>query len=241
MTTIGNNLQRVRERIVSACQAAGRDAGDVRLLAVSKTFDAEAVRQAFTAGQRAFGENYIQEGVEKVTLLRDLAAEWHMIGPIQSNKTRAVAEHFDWVHTIDRLRTAQRLNDQRPDGLPPLQVCVQVNIDSGANKSGVTSEEVQELALAVASMPRLALRGLMAIPEPVPDGGPQHAAHRQMHALFVRIGRLEPIARQGQWDTLSLGMSADLEVAIAEGSTLVRVGSAIFGNRVQAGATSSVR
>ncbi len=231
MTTIGNNLQRVRERIAAACLVAGRPPDSVSLLAVSKTFDAEAVREAFTAGQRAFGENYIQEGVEKITLLGDLALQWHMIGPIQSNKSRLVAENFDWVHTIDRLKIAERLADQRPVGLPQLDVCVQVNIDGGASKSGVTVAEAASLALAVVRMPRLRLRGLMAIPDPVDGIDAQRAVHRRMRALFDEIGALEPISAQGHWDTLSLGMSGDLEAAVQEGSTLVRVGSAIFGAR----------
>jgi pyridoxal phosphate enzyme (YggS family) len=231
MTTIGNNLQRVRQRIDSACQAAGRNAEDVKLLAVSKTFDAEVVRQAFTAGQKAFGENYIQEGVEKITLLRDLGAQWHMIGPIQSNKSRLVAENFDWVHTIDRLKIAERLADQRPADFPPLDVCVQVNIDGGASKSGVPPQEVVTLALAVVQMPRLRLRGLMAIPDPVEDIDAQRMVHRRMRALFDDIGALAPMSGSGHWDTLSLGMSGDMEAAILEGSTMVRVGSAIFGAR----------
>ena len=231
MTTIGNNLQRVRERIAAACLAAGRAPDDVALLAVSKTFDAEAVRQACTAGQRAFGENYIQEGVEKITLLRDLGLEWHMIGPIQSNKSRLVAEHFDWVHTIDRIRIAQRLSEQRPIGLSPLDVCVQVNIDGGPSKAGVTVAEAAELALSVVQMPRLRLRGLMAIPDPAGSVESDRAVHRRMRALFDEIGALAPIAASGCWDTLSLGMSGDLEAAIHEGSTMVRVGSAIFGAR----------
>jgi len=198
------------------------------LLAVSKTFPAEAVRAAHAAGQRAFGENYVQEGVAKIEALADLRAdiEWHCIGPLQSNKTRPVAEHFDWVHSIDRLKIAQRLDEQRPAHLPPLQVCLQVNVDGGANKSGVAPQDALELARAVAALPRLRLRGLMAIPEPAPDFTAQRALFMRASAVFDQI-REAGIAL----DTLSLGMSADLEAAIAAGSTMVRVGTAIFGAR----------
>src|SRR6478735_753657 len=181
MTMIGDKLQQVRTRIVTASTAAGRDPASVRLLAVSKTFDADAVRSAHAAGQRAFGENYVQEGVAKIEALADLRAqlEWHCIGPLQSNKTRVVAAHFDWVHGIDRLKIAERLAEQRPAGLPPLQVCLQVNVDGGANKSGVAPEDALALAQAVAALPRLRLRGLMAIPEPAPD-------FESQRALFLR-------------------------------------------------------
>jgi len=228
MTVIHHNLQQVQARIVKACTAAGRPAGAVRLLAVSKTFGPEAVREAHAAGQRAFGENYVQEGVAKIEALADLRAEleWHCIGPLQSNKTRPVAEHFDWVHSIDRLKIAQRLAEQRPAGLPPLQVCLQVNVDGGANKSGVPPEEVLPLARAVAALPHLRLRGLMAIPEPAPDAQARRAVCLRARAVFDRV-RAEGI----DLDTLSLGMSADLEAAIAAGSTLVRIGTAIFGAR----------
>ena len=211
-----------------ACTAAGRDPASVRLLAVSKTFPAEAVREAHAAGQIAFGENYVQEGVAKIEALSDLRAglEWHCVGPLQSNKTRPVAAHFDWVHSIDRLKIAERLAEQRPADLPPLQVCLQVNVDAGANKSGVTPEETLALARAVAALPRLRLRGLMAIPEPAPDFEAQRALFRRAAAVFeqMRGAGLEV-------DTLSLGMSADLEAAIAAGSTMVRIGTAIFGGR----------
>ncbi|MBT2321564.1 YggS family pyridoxal phosphate-dependent enzyme [Variovorax paradoxus] len=228
MTMIGDKLQQVRARIVTACTAAGRDPASVRLLAVSKTFPAEAVREARAAGQIAFGENYVQEGVAKIEALADLRGEleWHCIGPLQSNKTRPVAEHFDWVHGIDRLKIAERLAEQRPAHLPPLSVCLQVNVDGGPNKSGVPAEEALQLAQAVAALPRLRLRGLMAIPEPAPDFEAQRAVFLRAAVLFetLRTAGLE-------LDTLSLGMSADLEAAIAAGSTMVRVGTAIFGAR----------
>ena len=226
MTTIRTNLQRVHERMAAACAAAQRDVKEVRLLAVSKTFGPEAVREAFSAGQVAFGENYIQEAVEKITALRQLPIEWHCIGPIQSNKTRLVAGHFDWVHTVDRLKIAQRLSEQRPADLAPLQVCIQVNVDGGPTKSGVVPSDALVLAQAVAALPRLRLRGIMCIPEPAPD-------FAAACALFKRASDLlEDLNAQGlALDTLSMGMSADLEAAIASGSTMVRVGSAIFGTR----------
>lgn len=226
MTTIESNLQLVRARIATACRASGRNVQDVALLAVSKTFGPEAVRAAHAFGQRAFGENYIQEAVDKMALLADLPIEWHCIGPIQSNKTRLVATHFDWAHTIDRLKTAERLSAQRPAGRAPLNVCVQVNVDGGANKSGVRPDEVLVLAQAVAGLPGLKLRGLMAIPEHAPDFEAARAIHMRARALFDQLN-----AAGLGLDTLSLGMSADLEAAIAAGSTLVRVGSAIFGTR----------
>jgi len=228
MTMIGDKLQQVRGRIDQACRAAGRAPASVRLLAVSKTFGAEAVREAHAAGQEAFGENYVQEGVAKIQTLADLRErlEWHCIGPLQSNKTRVVAEHFDWVHSIDRLKIAERLSDQRPDSLGPLQVCLQVNIDGGPNKSGVTAGEALPLARAVAALPKLRLRGLMCIPEPAPD-------FESQRALFVRAADVFAQLRDAglDVDTLSLGMSSDLEAAIAAGSTMVRVGTAIFGAR----------
>lgn len=230
MTTIASNLQQVRARIATACAANGRSVEDVALLAVSKTFGPDAIRAAHAAGQRAFGENYIQEAVEKMALLADLALEWHCIGPIQSNKTRLVAAHFDWAHTIDRLRIAERLSVQRPPGRAPLNVCIQVNIDGGAAKSGVAPAEALALAQALAALPGLRLRGLMAIPEPAADFESAYSVHRRMRALFDQVN-----AAGLGLDTLSLGMSADLEAAIAAGSTLVRVGSAIFGTRARAG------
>jgi pyridoxal phosphate enzyme (YggS family) len=226
MTTISEQLKAVHVRIAAACLASGRSSADVSLLAVSKTFPAQAVSAAHAGGQRAFGENYIQEAVDKMALLHHLPVQWHCIGPIQSNKTRLVAEHFDWVHTVDRLKIAQRLSDQRPPHLAPLQVCLQVNVDGGANKSGATPEEVLALAQAVALLPGLSLRGLMCIPEPVADFDTARAVFGRAKAL------LEQCRDQGlRMDTLSMGMSADLEAAIAAGSTMVRVGSAIFGAR----------
>jgi pyridoxal phosphate enzyme (YggS family) len=226
MTTIPANLQRVRERIAAACAAAQRDVREVTLLAVSKTFGPEEVREAFSAGQRAFGENYIQEAVEKIGLLADLPLQWHCIGPVQSNKTRLVAAHFDWAHTVDRLKVAERLSAQRPPGLPPLQVCIQVNIDGGPTKAGVAPQEVLALAREVARLPCLALRGLMTIPEPVAGFEAQKAVHLRARALFDTL-RDAGLAL----DTLSMGMTADLEAAIAAGSTMVRIGTAIFGSR----------
>lgn len=228
MTMISGNLQQVRARIVTACTAVGRDPASVHLLAVSKTFPPEAVREAYALGQTAFGENYVQEGVAKIEDLHDLRdrLQWHCIGPLQSNKTRVVAEHFDWVHSIDRLKIAERLSEQRPAHLPPLQVCLQVNVDAGANKSGVPLEEALPLARAVAALPHLRLRGIMAIPEPAPDFEAQRELFLRAAGVFVQI-RKEGIAL----DTLSLGMSADLEAAVAAGSTMVRVGTAIFGQR----------
>jgi len=233
MATISDNLQQVRARIARACECAGRSPESVTLLAVSKTFGPQAVQEAVAAGQRSFGENYVQEGVDKVRHLREagvVGLQWHCIGPLQSNKTRPVAEHFDWVHTVDRLKVAQRLSEQRPEALGPLQVCVQVNIDGGANKSGVAPDAALALALAVSTLPRLQLRGLMAIPEPAADAGAARAVFDRVRALFDALGaQLRP---QGvRWDTLSMGMSDDLEAAIASGSTMVRVGSAIFGAR----------
>jgi pyridoxal phosphate enzyme (YggS family) len=195
-------------------------------LAVSKTFGADAVLQAHGAGQWAFGENYIQEAVGKITTLEHLPLQWHCIGPIQSNKTRLVAEHFDWVHTVDRLKVAQRLSEQRPAHLAPLQVCIQVNIDGGPTKSGVAPVEALALAQAVSQLPRLRLRGLMCIPESAPDFVAACAVFTRARALFDQIN-----AAGTAMDTLSMGMSADLEAAIASGSTMVRVGSAIFGTR----------
>ncbi|MBM3387580.1 MAG: YggS family pyridoxal phosphate-dependent enzyme [Betaproteobacteria bacterium] len=231
MNPIAQKLQAVHERIRAACNAAGRPEDAVRLLAVSKTFPAEDVRAAHAAGQTAFGENYIQEGVDKIAALREVGLQWHCIGPIQSNKTRLVAEHFDWVHSVDRLKIAQRLSAQRPQGLAPLHVCLQVNTDGGPSKSGVRPEEVLDLARAVMGLPRLVLRGLMTIPDPVHGFEQELALHRRATAVFERVrAELAP----PQWDTLSMGMTADLEAAIHAGSTLVRVGTAIFGGRTAA-------
>ena len=225
-SSIADNLAHVHAQIRAACQAAGRPEASVQLLAVSKTWGADAVRAAHAAGQTAFGENYIQEAVDKITALSDLPLEWHCIGPIQSNKTRLVAEHFDWVHSIDRLKIAQRLSEQRPAHLPPMQVCIQVNVDGGETKSGVSPQELPALAQAVAALPRLQLRGLMTIPEPAQTDAQMRAVHRQAKDLFDHL-RVQGLLL----DTLSMGMSADLHAAIAEGSTMVRVGTAIFGKR----------
>ncbi|MEK9802924.1 MAG: YggS family pyridoxal phosphate-dependent enzyme [Curvibacter sp.] len=226
MTVISDQLQAVHARIAAACYAAGRAVDSVQLLAVSKTFGPEAVRAAHAAGQTAFGENYIQEAVDKMALLADLPLQWHCIGPIQSNKTRLVAEHFDWAQTVDRLKIAQRLSEQRPAHRPALQICLQVNVDGGPTKSGVSPAELPALARAVAALPRLQLRGLMCIPDPLEDA-------QAMQAVFLRARALyESLRAQGlPLDTLSMGMSGDLEPAIAAGSTLVRVGTAIFGGR----------
>jgi pyridoxal phosphate enzyme (YggS family) len=245
MGSITNNLQEVRHRIAAACARAGRNANictlagppvgpglshDVTLLAVSKTFDEQAVREAFAAGQRAFGENYVQEALAKIDALADLrpGIQWHLIGPLQSNKTRAVAEAFDWVHSVDRLKTAQRLAEQRPAGLPPLNLCLQVNVSGEASKSGVAPEDLPALAHAVAALPasRVRLRGLMSIPEPAVDEAAQRMPHHLLRTLLraVNDGGLA-------LDTLSMGMSADMEAGVAEGATLVRVGTAIFGTR----------
>ena len=213
-------------RIAHAAEAAGRDAAEVSLLAVSKTWPADSVREAAAAGQRAFGENYVQEGADKVDALAGLGLEWHFIGPLQSNKTRLVANRFAWVHSIDRLKIAERLSAQRDAHLPPLEVCIQVNVSGEASKSGVAPGELPELAHAVAGLPRLRLRGLMAIPEPTSDVALQRARFAALRALCDRLNA-EGLAL----DTLSMGMSDDLEAAIAEGSTMVRVGTAIFGSR----------
>ena len=226
MTVIATRLQDLRARLANACREAGRDPASVTLLAVSKTFGAPSVREAYAAGQTAFGENYIQEAVDKMTALRDLPLQWHCIGPIQSNKTRLVAEHFDWAHTVDRLKVAQRLSEQRPAELPPLQVCVQVNVDGGASKSGVAPQDALALAQAVAQLPRLQLRGLMCIPDPQPDFAAMKAVFLRAQALLAQL-RAAGLAL----DTLSMGMTGDLEAAIHAGSTMVRVGTAIFGGR----------
>ena len=225
---MADKLQEVHRRIASACAAAGRPVESVTLLAVSKTFGAATVREAFDAGARRFGENYVQEGVDKIAALADLRGriEWHLIGPLQSNKTRAVAEQFDWVHSVDRLKIAQRLSEQRPKHLPPLQVCLQVNISGEASKSGLASPEVIAVAQAVSKLPGLRLRGLMAIPEAATTSVDQCRPHRALRELLLTLR-----ARGLEVDTLSMGMTADLEAAIAEGATIVRVGTAIFGQR----------
>ena len=230
MSTIAQNLQAVDASIVAAAGAAGRSPAGVRLLAVSKTFPADAVLEAISAGQTAFGENYLQEALDKMTAVSDALpgqkVEWHFIGPIQSNKTRPIAAHFDWVHTVDRLKIAQRLSEQRPDELGPLNICLQVNISGEVSKSGATAHELPELARLVAQLPRLRLRGLMAIPEPEPDFARQRAAFAKLRALAEGL-----IAQGIGVDTLSMGMSSDLAAAVAEGSTMLRVGSAVFGSR----------
>jgi pyridoxal phosphate enzyme (YggS family) len=198
-------------------------------LAVSKTFAADQVREVAASGQRDFGENYVQEGVDKIAALKDVPGlVWHCIGPLQSNKTRPVAEHFDWVHSVDRLKIAQRLSEQRPAGLPPLNICLQVNIDGGPTKAGVSPSEALSLAQAVSALPRLVLRGLMTIPDPVEGFDAQVAVHLQAKHLF---DELQAALALPQFDTLSMGMSADLEAAVKAGSTLVRVGTAVFGAR----------
>jgi pyridoxal phosphate enzyme (YggS family) len=228
MSHIADHLQAVHARIERAAQAAERSPDAVHLLAVSKTFPAEDVRAAFAAGQRAFGENYVQEAISKIEALADLRTqiEWHFIGPLQSNKTRPVAEHFDWVHSVDRLKIAQRLSEQRPDALPPLNVCLQVNVSGEASKSGATLDEAPALARAIAALPKLRLRGLMSIPEPADDLQVQREPHRILRTLFDSL-RADGIAL----DTMSMGMSSDLEAAVLEGATIVRVGTAIFGKR----------
>ena len=233
MSTIPANLQAVRERIAQAARACGRDPGTVELIAVSKTFPAAAVAAAAAAGQRAFGENYLQEALTKQAGLAAAGAtagtaalEWHFIGPIQSNKTGAIAAHFDWVHSVDRLKVAERLAQQRPAGRAALQVCIQVNVSGEASKSGVAPAELAGLARAVVTLPGLRLRGLMAIPEPTDDPARQRAAFARLRALADDL-RAAGVAL----DHLSMGMSGDLEAAIAEGATMVRVGTAIFGAR----------
>jgi pyridoxal phosphate enzyme (YggS family) len=228
MASIERKLQQLRQRIGDACTLAQRPVQSVTLLAVGKTFGADALREAHVAGQRAFGENYVQEALAKIEALADLrpAIEWHLIGPLQSNKTREVAAAFDWVHTLDRLKIAERLSAQRPAHLPPLQVCLQVNVSGEASKSGVEPAQVAALAQAVAALPRMRLRGLMSIPEAVDGMAAQRVPHRRLHELF------DALRAQGlDLDTLSMGMSGDLEAAIVEGATIVRVGSAIFGRR----------
>jgi pyridoxal phosphate enzyme (YggS family) len=242
MVSIGSNLQEVKRRMAAACGSAGRDAQIVTrapvlgekpaltLLAVSKTFGADAVREAAAAGQQAFGENYVQEALAKIEALAGLRPQlqWHLIGPLQSNKTRPVAEAFDWVHTVDRLKIAQRLAEQRPAGLPPLNICLQVNISGEASKSGLLPAEAALVAKAVQALPRdrIVLRGLMSIPEPGADIDVQRRPHRALHDLLSSLNALGL-----GLDTLSMGMSADLEAAVAEGASIVRVGSAIFGVR----------
>ncbi|MFZ2971599.1 MAG: YggS family pyridoxal phosphate-dependent enzyme [Ferribacterium limneticum] len=226
MSAIADNLQAVQARISDAAVLAGRSPESIRLLAVSKTWPLASVIEAADAGQRAFGENYVQEGVDKVAETAGRNLEWHFIGPLQSNKSRAVAEHFDWVHSIERLKIAERLSAQRPANLPPLQVCVQVNVSGEASKSGCAPDEALDLCRAVAALPGLQLRGLMAIPEPTDDPASQRAPFRQVREIYDHIR-----AAGIPLDTLSMGMSHDLEAAVAEGATIVRIGTAIFGER----------
>lgn len=230
MIRISDSLQAVKHRMKTAAIAAGRDPKAVSLLAVSKTFGADAVLEAVEAGQRDFGENYVQEAVDKIAALKKMAPDvvltWHFIGPIQSNKTRLIAEQCDWVHSVDREKIAQRLSDQRPDHLPPLNICLQVNISGEASKSGVLSEEVTSLALSVSLLPKLRLRGLMAVPAPTDDPQEQRAAFAALAGLFSQLQAAGLVV-----DTLSMGMSSDMDAAIAEGATIVRIGSAIFGQR----------
>jgi len=226
MTTIALNLQAVRDRVARAAERSGRSPGDVTLLAVSKTVPASYIEEAAHAGQKAFGESYAQEGVKKITVLGQMALDWHFIGPVQSNKTRLIAEHFEWVHSVDRERIAARLNDARPGDLEPLNVCIQVNVSGEDSKSGVSPGEERRLAEAIAALPRLRLRGLMAIPEPTPDPALQRARYALLRELRDGL-----VAAGHRIETLSMGMSDDLEAAIAEGATIVRVGAAIFGSR----------
>ncbi|EKT4458840.1 YggS family pyridoxal phosphate-dependent enzyme [Pseudomonas putida] len=223
MSTLADNLSAISARIASAAQAVGRDPASVQLLAVSKTKPASAIREIHAAGVRDFGENYLQEALTKQQALSDLPLIWHFIGPIQSNKTKAIAEHFDWVHSVDRLKIAQRLSEQRPAGLAPLNICLQVNVSGEDSKSGCTPADLPALAKAVAALPNLRLRGLMAIPEPTEDRDTQEAAFASLRKLQEDLGL--------GLDTLSMGMSHDLEAAIAQGATWVRIGTALFGAR----------
>lgn len=241
MSLISQKLQAVQTSIQAAAGAVSRHPDSVALLAVSKTFGADEVMQAVAAGQRTFGENYLQEALDKIAAVDTALAaaqyagvllEWHFIGPIQSNKTRPIAEHFHWAHTVDREKIAQRLSMQRPPHLPPLNICLQVNISGEASKSGVAPSAVLDTARAIVGLPHLALRGLMVIPEPTEDEQKQRAAFRQTRELLQQLQSALP-DHAAQLDTLSMGMSADMAAAIAEGATIVRVGSAIFGHRVK--------
>lgn len=223
MSTLADNIDAIATRIDSAAKAAGRDPASIQLLAVSKTKPASAIREAYAAGLRDMGENYLQEALTKQQALSDLPLIWHFIGPIQSNKTKAIAEHFDWVHSVDRLKIAQRLSEQRPAGLAPLNVCLQVNVSGEDSKSGCAPAELPALAQAVHALPGLRLRGLMAIPEPTEDRAEQEAAFAILRQLQVQLNL--------GLDTLSMGMSHDLEAAIAQGATWVRIGTALFGAR----------
>ncbi len=226
MTTIAYNLQAVRTAIAEAAVRAGRSTDEVTLLAVSKTFAHDAIREAYLAGQTCFAENYLQEAIEKIIALHDLPLEWHFIGPIQSNKTRIIAENFNWVHSVDRLKIAKRLSEQRPENLPALQICLQVNISDEESKSGIPLDEVDELAIAISKLPRIQLRGLMAIPAPSKDARLQRQPFKLLREILERENRHDL-----NLDTLSMGMSDDFSAAISEGATMVRIGTAIFGNR----------
>ncbi|WP_018153175.1 YggS family pyridoxal phosphate-dependent enzyme [Leeia oryzae] len=226
MNAIRDALQGVRNHIISVAEACGRNPAEIQLLAVSKTFPADAIRDAWAAGQRAFGENYVQELASKCETLQDLPVEWHFIGPLQSNKTRIIAEHAHWIHSVDRLKIAERLSAQRPDNMPPLNVCLQVNISQEDSKSGVNVADVAPLAHAIARLPKLTLRGLMCIPAPCNDLAQQRAPFAALKQLLQQL-QSEGLAV----DTLSMGMSSDMPAAIQEGATIVRVGTAIFGAR----------
>jgi hypothetical protein len=226
MTNIKQNIAEVRHRICLEAEKNSRKPTEVILLAVSKTRPAEQIRVAYQTGQRFFGENYLQEALEKIAQLQDIAIEWHFIGPIQSNKTRYISENFHWAQTIDRLKIAQRLNEQRPSNLPMLNVCIQVNISGEENKSGVNPSQLIELAKKVTTLPRLSLRGLMAIPEATDDKELQRQRFAQLRELYLQVQAVAPTI-----DTISMGMSGDMEQAISEGSTMVRIGSDIFGTR----------
>lgn len=226
MPKIHDRLIEVQNRIARALAAVGRDSHEAQLLAVSKTKPAQDLREAYAAGQRKFGENYLQEALDKQKQLQDLDIEWHFIGPIQSNKTRAIAENFDWVHSVDRSKVAQRLNDQRPAHLPPLNICLQINIDNESSKSGISLAELPALLESLQALPHIKVRGLMAIPAPRAD------SHAQQHALEPLANALHQLSGHSpEFDTLSMGMSNDLEAAIAAGSTMVRIGTDIFGAR----------
>ena len=226
MTAILSNLQAVRTAITQAAVAAQREAAQISLLAVSKTMPASLIREAYSAGQNAFGENYVQEAIDKIHELRELPLQWHFIGPIQSNKTRLIAENFSWVHSVDRLKIAERLSEQRPANLPPLNVCLQINVSGEASKGGVEPGQAEALAHAIAALPRLKLRGLMAIPAPAEGLAEQRVPFARMRELSSRLN-----STGLQLDTLSMGMSHDLTAAVMEGATIVRVGTAIFGSR----------
>lgn len=230
MNFVSDNLLAVRQRIGKACATSQRPLESVQLLAVSKNFDAATVQLAIAAGLTDFGENYLQEGLTKIAALPRQSLRWHFIGPIQSNKTRSIAEQFDWVHSVDRLKIAQRLSEQRPPELPPLNICVQVNISGEDSKSGCEPAEAMALCAAIAALPRLRLRGLMAIPAPVATGADARAPFRALRELFEQVQTDSGI--DAGFDTLSAGMSDDLEAAIAEGATMVRIGTAIFGQRL---------